>query len=192
MPGCLELNISVTPSAYTLVQHARTAVIDANRHTLKGGDVIQLFYKEVSAYLAAEGVFHEPAPREGVHMRIREPDSRRPNRMLPPTSAVSFWQVEHESQPTSGAPIRWDANVRFKHIPTQLYLTLLPGSDPDEYGIGLTRSGTGVESVFSFLPIVREGQYVLMNSFSRIQHAATGEGWGWSVGCGGGLKEGRD
>jgi inositol 1,4,5-triphosphate receptor type 1 len=174
MPGCLELNIAVTPSVYTIVPHARTVVTDASPGTLRGGDVIQLFHKEISAYLAAEGVFNEPAPREGVHMRTREPDTRRPNRLLPPTSAVSFWQVEHESTPTSGDPIRWDAPVRFRHVPTQLYLTLLPGSTTEEMDASLTRSGTGAESVFSFLPVVREGQHVLMRSFSRIQHSTTG------------------
>ena len=50
--------------------------------------VIYIPFKEIGAYIAAEGN-HLAAPVEDVHLRIRAPDPSRPSRLHAPTSAVS-------------------------------------------------------------------------------------------------------
>ncbi len=45
--------------------------------------------KEIGAYLAAEGNFTSTHVVEDVHLRVRVPDATKPNRLRPPTSAVS-------------------------------------------------------------------------------------------------------
>ena len=90
-PTCHDVNISVSPTALTVYPHMPHRTEEDK--DVRGGDLIQLFHKEISAYLAAEGAFYESTPREDVHMRVREPDPRRPHRLLPPTSAVSVsWE----------------------------------------------------------------------------------------------------
>ena len=65
--------------------------------------------QEIGAYMAAEGVYSENAFVQDVHMRIRVPDPTRPSRLQPPTSSVSFWQIERDN-PSDGRPIRWSVN----------------------------------------------------------------------------------
>ena len=59
---------------------------------------------ELEGYLAAEGVFSEDTFTEDVHIRQRLPDPERPRRLLPPTSAVSFWQIEKRPVNLLGPP----------------------------------------------------------------------------------------
>lgn len=186
LPGRLEVNISVTPSSYSVLPHilrppSPFGSAETATKFLRGGDIIQLFHKEISAYLAAEGSFYEEEPRENVHMRVREPDSRRPHRLLPPTSAVSFWQVELDDAPTSGAVVLWEMPVRFRHVTTQLYLTLdrddpsgFPGAGNEAY-IGLTKDPTDANSVFSMTAVIKERPEVVKGSYTRILQSATGE-----------------
>lgn len=93
--GQKEVNLAVAPSAFSVDLHC--AASEFNEDILKGGDTIQLFHKEVSAYVAAEGVFSEE-PTEDVHLRIRLPDPRRPSRLLEPTSAVSVCSAVKEEE----------------------------------------------------------------------------------------------
>jgi inositol 1,4,5-triphosphate receptor type 1 len=89
-PNRRECNVSVSQTALTLLPHLRplTTVADG-AVPLRGGDLIQLFHKESSSLIAAEGSSYETQLREDVHMRVREPDPRRPHRNEPPTSAVT-------------------------------------------------------------------------------------------------------
>lgn len=97
-----EINLSVIRSAFVVGMHR--ASLDSREDCMRGGSVIQLFHKvcrrskrhvniytanqEISAYLAAEGNFINGVSLE-THLRVRLPDSSRPSRLLPPTSAVS-------------------------------------------------------------------------------------------------------
>lgn len=130
LPSLHELNLSVDQSSYIIKPFRFPRTIESS-DTICGGDVIQMSHKEIGAYIAAEGLHSSVAkPIEDVHLRIRAPDSSRPSRSAPPTSAVSFWQVENES-PANGTPIKWeDAGVvRFRHLTTQLYLSFPSISD---------------------------------------------------------------
>lgn len=95
-----EVNVSVKTTALKIIPHRRPASPDPETQfkVLSAGTYVQLFHKEMSAYLAAEGSSfkfgqddsaEQADVRENVHLRVREPDPRRPHRLLPPTSAVS-------------------------------------------------------------------------------------------------------
>eukprot|EP00040_Diaphanoeca_grandis_P037640 m.247298 g.247298 ORF g.247298 m.247298 type:complete len:2916 (-) comp33854_c0_seq10:851-9598(-) len=105
-------------------------------NNLNSGDVIQLVHKDSDSFMAAEGSLRNDfttevlAPKINLHMRVRKPDVERPNRLSPPTSAVTFFQVE-KVQLEKGGPIEWDESIRLKHVPTQLYLAM---TDADEHG----------------------------------------------------------
>eukprot|EP00056_Hartaetosiga_gracilis_P010415 m.153526 g.153526 ORF g.153526 m.153526 type:complete len:2653 (+) comp13309_c1_seq5:67-8025(+) len=195
-----ELNISVTPSAFTLYPHRSVDDVTTTKQVY-AGDFIQLFHKEISAYLAAEGACFEEAPREDVHMRVRENDPRRPHRLQPPTSAVSFWQIEVVEDPTSGKPVEWNTRVRFKSVTTKQYLKLNTAeyltsvSDQDDdtpgfagfSGESIVKEVTGGEmvltltnnphdpdAVFFFTSVLKEKTEVENGTYARIQHCASG------------------
>jgi hypothetical protein len=65
---------------------------------IHGGDFVQLHHKELGAYVAAEGTYLNKLVTQDVHLRVRHPDPARPNRLLPPTSSVSFWQVQKQRE----------------------------------------------------------------------------------------------
>ncbi len=81
-----EVNLSFQASAFTIYPHVGWK--DYQPTHVRGGSVVQLFHKERDAYIAAEGNHLNPII-EDVHLRIREPDPTKPNRLFPPTSAVS-------------------------------------------------------------------------------------------------------
>eukprot|EP00043_Microstomoeca_roanoka_P019214 m.213666 g.213666 ORF g.213666 m.213666 type:complete len:2617 (+) comp16958_c0_seq4:400-8250(+) len=197
-PNCRDVNISVSPTAYTIYPH-KVHRANENSKNVCAGDFIQLFHKEISAYLAAEGPYFENTPRENVHMRVREPDPRRPHRLLPPTSAVSFWQIELDGTPTSGEPLQWETKIRLKHATTQKYLKLqtasyLPHGDstdedtkagfpgfeqPTEATGGemlltLTEDPKDPDAVFLMVAVIREKSTVEDGTYTRLQHCATG------------------
>ena len=133
-----EVSLGFRNTAFMVYPHR--SYLDDNKEALKGGDLIQLFHKEIGAYIAAEGN-HFDEPLEPVHLRIRVPDITRPSRLKPPTSAVSvsarrgsnhhtiilcfpqFWQVEIDDDPVSGAIIDWGERVRFRHVISRRYLS---------------------------------------------------------------------
>jgi inositol 1,4,5-triphosphate receptor type 1 len=89
--GCFEVNVSVTQSAYTIVGHASYSLAESS--FFRGGDIVQLFHKEMSAYVCAEGSPSTPKPVEDIHLRRRPIDITKPRTLVPPTSCVSYWQV---------------------------------------------------------------------------------------------------
>jgi inositol 1,4,5-triphosphate receptor type 1 len=58
--GYHEINVSVTQTAYTVLAHQSHKLTELD--DLKGGDVIQLYHKEVSAYVCAEGIYTRDTP----------------------------------------------------------------------------------------------------------------------------------
>jgi hypothetical protein len=98
--------------------------------TLQAGEVIQLFHKDTDCYVSAEGAFRDPLAKPGsswagstlsedMHLRHRAPDEARPSRLNPPTSAVTYFQVERE-EIFAGGVIGWNMKVRFKHLTSQM------------------------------------------------------------------------
>lgn len=145
LAGEHELNLSVVKTMYTVKVFLRasnvpnpvkpppplplTPVIPTPpilpTQQIRGGDVVQLFHRELDGYVAAEKAFVDTDPQniigQDVHLRIRKPDAERPHRLSPPTSAVSFWRIELESQ-LSGAAVEYNTKVRFRHLLTGHYL----------------------------------------------------------------------
>ncbi len=96
-----EVNLNFHNTTFTIGQHL--SYKDSQRGLIKGCSVVQLFHKvrsgvcgmcsqshsaqEIGAYIAAEG--NDETTIEDIHLRIRVPDSTRPSRLHPPTSAVS-------------------------------------------------------------------------------------------------------
>ena len=129
-------------------------------------------WQELSAFLAAEGSFVDDVAI-GVHLRIRLPDTTRPSRLAPPTSAVSFWQVEFADRPTSGGAVRYDDRVCLRHVLTRKYLTLRTAGSQPTYT--LTASRSDGSAAFRFKAVGSEEANIKLGSFARIQHALSGE-----------------
>lgn len=165
--GRREVNLSVTPSTFE-IRHFRSSTSMAT-DAICGGDVIQLFHKELSAYLAAEGFSSPPQVVEDAHLRVRYEDGSRPNRYEPPTSCPSFWQVElHDCM--AGDAVQWSSAVRLRHIATGLYLSI------DKEGHLTLREAVTVAArlAFHFHPVINDGSPVAMTStLVRLEHAAT-------------------
>lgn len=168
--GCCEVNLSVTQSAFTILGHRSHE--DTKATALRGGDVIQLFHKEISAYVCAEGLYVREAPIENVHLRKRTFDTAKPHSLLPPTSGVGYWQVEFAAFPLSGNPIPWESAIRLKHVSTKMYLYFSANSS-GQYIAGLT-SDRRMDTVFSIVAVAKNGDNVEMDSYARLQHRQTG------------------
>jgi hypothetical protein len=127
--GSRLVNLSVHPTSFVVrlfnkkLTQQGAPLKQGQTTPIHGGDFVQLHHKELGAYVAAEGTFLNKLVTQDVHLRVRQPDPARPNRLLPPTSSVSFWQVEHENS-TDGDAVSWMDRVRFKHVITQQYLAL--------------------------------------------------------------------
>jgi hypothetical protein len=149
---------------------------------INAGDVIQLFHKDSDCYVSAEGVFADPdaptAPstlREDMHLRHRAPNEAKPNRLKPPTSAVSYFQVEMVNL-YEGGVITWKTKVRFRHVTSRMYLSigkLLEQSKESgalkEYGTCLVTEATA-DTLFYVRPVVQDSDFVPTDSYVRIQH----------------------
>lgn len=166
-----EVNLSVKKSAFVVHLHASVKDLES-ANSLQGGSIIQLHHKEMSAFLAAEGGF-KSNPTIGVHLRIRAPDASRPSRTQPPTSAVSYWQVEIDESPLSGRVIEWNQRIRLRHVTTRRYLALVEHL-PHEFSYDLLVDGNTPQCIFRFTPVLKEHSTIKFGAFSRIQHVVSG------------------
>lgn len=171
--------------------------------SLTAGMVVQLFHKDSESFISAEGspvngFLNGPnTPSLDVHLRNRVVDPDRPNRLLPPTSAVTYFEIELSEQPSSGGVINWNTSIRIKHVPTQLYLCLDSGksAEKDTYypmtlkslpdimkEIATKRSGPGTAvfdaksdpSAFQLYSEIGASTAVPIDAFLRLQHKMTG------------------
>ena len=169
------------------------------------GDVIQLFHKDSDCWVAAEGIYRDPiegdssgafagfgvqrddvvtdaAANNGtlaidIHLRQRRQDIEKPNKSKPPTSAVSYFQVE-QAEIYTGGKIGFRSGVRFRHLTSQLYLaagkkeTGTKGDPSAIVGTKLISNGTTGASVFFIHPVVESAvDHVPSDAYIRIQHA---------------------
>lgn len=200
----LEVNVSVVSSSYS-IQHyrvfdvrcgepatigiARTEIDpltfpplpeqDEYESHLCGGDVFRLRQSELDAYLAAEGVFVESEPIEGLHLRVRLPDDERPRRLYPPSTAVTFWQVEINKSPMSGAAVKWGEIIRLRHVPTQRYLSMTTTSPAvgrgETFKLGLVLSANSPNTAFCLEPVSQDASGTIENMmYLRVVHIVTG------------------
>ncbi|EGD72958.1 hypothetical protein PTSG_04689 [Salpingoeca rosetta] len=144
-----EVNCAVTRTEFTIreaaaVKHRRYPLqyhpYQDDGRRIRGCDMVQLYHRGLSAYMAAEGSFALDEPvvndREGeedVHLRLRPQNKRQPRTLRPPTTAVTFWQVELVNNSCWGRPVQWEHDpdldrfktqpLRLKHATTQLFLS---------------------------------------------------------------------
>ena len=171
--------------------------------SLTAGMVVQLFHKDSESFISAEGspvngFLNGPnVPSLDVHLRNRVADHDRPNRLLPPTSAVTYFEIELSERPSSGGVINWNTSIRIKHVPTQLYLCLDSGKSAEKAThypmtlkslpdimkeIATKRSGPGTvvldaksdPSAFQLYSEIGASTAVPIDAFVRLQHKMTG------------------
>lgn len=137
---------------------------------LRTGDVFQFFHKESQSYLSAEGAFKDATSPVGssnpwlqmdVHLRHRQAELKPPSQLTPPTSAVSFFQVEGAT-PSDGFPVSWNSHIRLRHLTTQMYLSIatanaVANGEPKNWGVTLTCDGTSQDALFQFVPVGNTG-----------------------------------
>ncbi|XP_055955374.1 inositol 1,4,5-trisphosphate receptor type 1 [Patella vulgata] len=161
-----ELNLGVERSGFTLVRFCKeNPEIDL---FVKGGCVIRLFHKELEAYLVAEGLFDEDVT-EDVHFRIRVMDQHKPRTLSPPSSGNTFWQIECENGILNGDVIRWEQQVRLRHMTIRKYLRVDANRE-----ITLTDDNEDPRTVFRLHSVLSERDEIHFESYARIEHVLTG------------------
>ncbi|KAK7114914.1 hypothetical protein V1264_000891 [Littorina saxatilis] len=160
-----ELNLGVERSSFTLIGSYRETP-DQNRF-VRGGSVIRLFHKELEAYLVAEGLFDEVVT-EDVHFRIRAIDQHRPKSLSPSTSGITYWQIEAEHSILDGDVLRWEQQIRLRHMLTRQYLCIDAKLD-----VSLVPDPTDPRTVFRLHSVLKERDEIQFESYARIEHVLT-------------------
>uniref|UniRef100_A0A1I8IDC1 Inositol 1,4,5-trisphosphate receptor n=1 Tax=Macrostomum lignano TaxID=282301 RepID=A0A1I8IDC1_9PLAT len=164
-----ELNLGVEQTGFTIIKsHGFSGNHEAYA---RGGQFVQLFHKELEAYVVAEGLFDQDVT-EDVHLRIREIDQLNPRTLHSSTSAVTYWQVEPESTVLDGEVLTWDQQFRFRHATTRKYLCVKQASEA--YSVTLTEDATDPHTVFKMHPVLQDSPELKFESYARIEHVITG------------------
>jgi inositol 1,4,5-triphosphate receptor type 1 len=71
--------------------------------------------------------------------------------MFPSTSAITFWQIELETELLDGETITCDDHVRLRHVVSRLYLSI----DLQSLIVKLTADGNSSDTLFRFIPVVK-------------------------------------
>ncbi|XP_071092410.1 inositol 1,4,5-trisphosphate-gated calcium channel ITPR3-like isoform X4 [Haliotis cracherodii] len=161
-----ELNLGVERTGFTLVRFCKeNPELDL---FVKGGCAIRLFHKELEAYLVAEGLFDEEVT-EDVHFRIRVMDQHKPRTLSPPSSGNTFWQIEAENSCLNGEVIRWEQQIRLRHMTTRRYLCIDGNRE-----ISLIEDNEDPRTVFRLHSVLSERDEIHFESYARIEHVLTG------------------
>ncbi|XP_060075349.1 inositol 1,4,5-trisphosphate receptor type 1-like [Ylistrum balloti] len=161
-----ELNLGVERSSFTLIGCYREHA-DQERF-VRGGSVIRLFHKELEAYLVAEGLFDD-CITEDVHFRIRVIDQHRPKSLSASTSGITYWQIEAEHSILDGDVIRWEQQIRLRHLLTRQYLCIDSKMD-----VSLVNDASDPRTVFRLHSVLKERDEIQFESYARIEHMLTG------------------
>ncbi|XP_019851941.1 PREDICTED: inositol 1,4,5-trisphosphate receptor type 3-like [Amphimedon queenslandica] len=172
LKDCFELNLSATESALTLISHFSPSSNKIDDKALRAGSCVRLFHKEDECYIVAEGSFAELDNPiiEDVHCRMRRVDNRKHGE--PSTSSNTYWQIEKQENPIDGNVISWGDRCRLKHLPTRSYLAVQKEGEQD-WKVTLTEE-KGLDTIFSFSPLIQEGDEVLLESYALIKHRVSG------------------
>ncbi|XP_023930445.1 inositol 1,4,5-trisphosphate receptor type 3 [Lingula anatina] len=163
--GCHELNLSVRHSGFTVYRHLKPG--PENEDRLLPGAPIQLFHKDIEAYLVAEGSFDE-ALVEDVHLRVRQLNQNNPRTLYPSSSALTYWQVEAAESVIKGGVLKWEQQCRLKHMVTRKYLTV-----DSNMKVTLT-SDTDRRTIFRLHPVIKEADSIDYGTYCRIEQVVTG------------------
>ncbi|CAH1798283.1 unnamed protein product [Owenia fusiformis] len=161
-----ELNLGVEQTGFTLVKCGKPS--EEDEKFLKGGCALRMFHKELEAYVVAEGLFDEEV-NEDVHLRIREIDQLVPKTLYPSSSGITYWQVEAEQSILKGDVLRWEQQIRFRHMTTRQYLSITP-----DLKVSLVTESNDPKTVFRLHPVIKETDDILFESYARIEHVLSG------------------
>ncbi|XP_078335085.1 inositol 1,4,5-trisphosphate-gated calcium channel ITPR2-like [Crassostrea virginica] len=161
-----EVNLGVERSGFTLVRYHKG--ISEHDQFVRGGSVVRLFHKELEAYMVAEGLFDDEVT-EDVHFRIRVMDQHKPRTLSPPTSGNTFWQIESENSILNGDVLRWEQQVRLRHMTTRKYLCMDGTKE-----ISLTDDNEDPQTVFRLYSVLSERDEINFESYCRIEHVLSG------------------
>ncbi|ESN99319.1 hypothetical protein HELRODRAFT_162842 [Helobdella robusta] len=161
-----ELNLGIQPAGFTVVKSSRPS--KDIKDFVTGGSVIRLFHKELEAYLVAEGLYDDEVT-EDVHLRIREVDQLVPKSLYPSTSGNTYWQIEGETSVLNGDVIRWEQQIRLRHMTTRQYLCITSARK-----VSLIDDWKDPRTVFRLHPVIKESDEISFESYSRIEHVITG------------------
>ncbi|CAH1800283.1 unnamed protein product [Owenia fusiformis] len=160
-----ELNLSVRQSGFSCYRRDKPTSDHENK--LKAGVPIRLYHKEVEAYMVAEGLFGEDL-MEDVHLRVRALDQNNPKTLFPSSSALTYWEIEFEGGGIDGGVIKWEQQVRIRHMCTRKWLKV------NKSAVTLTESHDDPSTVFKLHPVIKEGDEIMYETYCRIEHAVTG------------------
>ncbi|KAK3095936.1 hypothetical protein FSP39_021047 [Pinctada imbricata] len=161
-----EMNLSVQQSGFTVFRKYKPSETDVDK--VKAGTIIRLFHREMEAYLVAEGLFNDQI-LEDVHLRMRPMDQENPKTMLPSTNPVTYWQIELSDGPTHGGCLKWEQQCKLIHLCSRKYLCI------DKSGrVTLSADNNDPHTVFRLHPVIRENDYVLLETYCRIEHVVSG------------------
>ncbi|CAL1526674.1 unnamed protein product [Lymnaea stagnalis] len=160
-----ELNLGVEKSSFTLIGSYRDRPEESRFVRVRC--VVRLFHKELEAYVVAEGLFDE-AVIEDVHFRIRAIDQHRPKSLSPSTSGITYWQIEAEHSILDGDVLRWEQQIRLRHMLTRQYLSIDLNGD-----IILTPESSDPRTVFRLHSVLKERDEIQLESYARIEHMLT-------------------
>uniref|UniRef100_A0A1I8GHA8 Inositol 1,4,5-trisphosphate receptor n=1 Tax=Macrostomum lignano TaxID=282301 RepID=A0A1I8GHA8_9PLAT len=174
-----ELNLSVRFSGFTLIRRYHETEDEANK--IRAGQPVRFFHTELEAYLVCEGTFNEPEV-EDVHLRVRAVEQTKPKTMFPPTSAICYWQLEFFEGCISGDIIKWEQQVRIRHMCTRKFLII-----DNDGRLALTEDCKDARAVFRLHPVLRmvnlesnvkinysERDEIEDTTYCRIEHVVTG------------------
>ena len=134
---------------------------------VKSGSVFMLYHKEMEAYLTAEGLL-DHSINEGVHLKLISVDNFSEKAILGPQNISYCWQIEPEESIIRGGSIRWDQQVRLRHVTTSQYLSI-----DNELRVTLARDSDPT-TVFQLHSVLKESGEIAFESYARIQHVLTG------------------
>eukprot|EP00051_Salpingoeca_urceolata_P021920 m.350531 g.350531 ORF g.350531 m.350531 type:complete len:2826 (+) comp19889_c0_seq3:203-8680(+) len=173
--GLHEVNLSAEPSPWTLYPFKKPdepgSAVATSPQPVKAYSVVQLQHKEHNAYLSAEGCAGEVM--QDVHLRVRKPEAFT-NKYKNPTTAVTFWQIEPCDVAGNvimrGEPLQWDAPVRLRHLPTQMFLSLSQTDGAPSFGL---KEIADTDSMFVLRSVFADDETVSAGDYARLQHFVT-------------------
>lgn len=170
-----ELNLGIAQTGFTIVKHSGPRKdLTMYEMYVEGSSVVRLFHKDLEAFVVAEGIFNGGLS-EDVHLRVREVDYLNPKKILPPTSAICYFQVEPEDSMINGGVIHWEQQIRFRHMVSRLYLYVAWSNESQtELDVSLTDEANDPRTVFRLHPVLLETDEVRFGSYARIEHVLSG------------------
>ncbi|WAR13612.1 ITPR1-like protein [Mya arenaria] len=93
----------------------------------------------------------------------------RPKSLSPSTSGITYWQIEAEHSILDGDVLRWEQQIRLRHMLTRQYLCIDSHS-----AVSLVTDPADPRTVFRLHSVLKEQDEIQYESYARIEHVLTG------------------